>query len=237
MCGRYTSRLTWSEIKALYDLTTPWIESNLQPRYNVAPTQSMAVVVLDTERRRVARMMRWGLIPSWAKDAKIGMSTINARAESVREKPAFRAAFKQRRALIPAQGFFEWRPEGRAKQAYLLQPRDHGAISFAGLWESWRDGDTAVETFSIITTEANQTCAPIHHRMPVILDAADFPLWLGEQAAGDDELHALLRPAPEALLEILPVSARVGKVTNDDPDLLKPAEPAKPEPPAQAQLL
>jgi putative SOS response-associated peptidase YedK len=175
-------------------------------------------------------MLRWGLIPSWAKEAGIGARMINARAETLADKPAFRAAFRARRCLIAADGFYEWAACGQGpKQPYRIVLRAGGCFAFAGLWESWRDpaqpGQAAVESCTIITTTANCTLQPIHARMPVILDPADFGRWLDPRTAAAD-LRALLRPLPDETLTAYPVSTRVNSVANDDLDLLRPLDAA-----------
>ncbi len=242
MCGRYT--LT-TPLEGLREVFLFEGAPNLAPRYNIAPTQEVPAVRLGPEdggRRLVS--LRWGLIPSWAKEASIGSRMINARAESVAEKPAFRTAFRQRRCLIPADGFYEWqaRPSG-PKQPYHIARAAGGPFAFAGLWERWseRGGEEPVESFTIVTTEANRRLAAIHHRMPVILAPADHAAWL-DPASGIDALQALLRPAPEEAFVATPVSTRVNAVRHDDPSLVEPAPPldaaaADPEPAAQLRLL
>ena len=193
MCGRFTQRLSWRELQEFLDLIGA--PQNLRPRYNVAPGQSIATVRLADGGRRLS-MLRWGLIPAWAKEPSIGYKMINARAETTYQKPSFRAAFKARRCLIPADGFYEWKREGKAKQPYLIGLKDGGGFVFAGLWESWivpaglaltgslaelAPGDV-LETCTILTTEANAALAPIHPRMPVILPAEAYDPWLGGEA-------------------------------------------------------
>ncbi len=175
-------------------------------------------------------MLRWGLVPHWARDAAIGNRMINARAETVAEKPAFRAAFRQRRCLIAADGIYEWRkaPDG-AKQPYFIRRADDAPFAFAGLWERWRTpgdgthGGEPLETCAIITTEANQTLAPIHHRMPVILAADDHDAWLDPEPPSAAALTALLRPAPADAVIAQPVGRHVNNARNDDPACIAPA--------------
>ena len=242
MCGRYT--LT-TPLEGLREVFLFEGAPNLAPRYNIAPTQEVPAVRLGPEDgKRHLVPLRWGLIPSWAKEASIGSRMINARAESVSEKPAFRAAFRQRRCLIPADGFYEWqaRPSG-PKQPYHIARPEGGPFAFAGLWERWADraGGEAVESFTIVTTEANRGLEAIHHRMPVVLAPADHAAWLDPEAAGD-ALQALLRPAPEETFVATPVSTRVNAVRNDDASLTEAAAPlddaaAAPESAAQLRLL
>jgi len=242
MCGRYTLTTPLEGLRAVFLFEE---SLNLAARYNIAPTQEVPAIRRgsDDDRRHLV-LLRWGLIPSWAKEASIGSRMINARAESVAEKPAYRNAFRRRRCLIPADGFYEWqaRPSG-PKQPYLIAPAAGGPFAFAGLWELWTDkadGET-VESFTIVTTEANRRLAAIHHRMPVVLAPADHDAWL-DPAAPADALLALLRPAPEETFVATPVSTRVNAVRNDDPSLIEPAptqkDPAaKSGPSAQLRLL
>ncbi|MCG8360228.1 MAG: SOS response-associated peptidase [Kiloniellales bacterium] len=243
MCGRYSIT---SPVEALRQLFLFEELPNLQPRYNVAPTQEVPAVRLskpedDGEEqpagKRTLVMLRWGLIPFWAKDVKIGYKTINARAETVADKPAFREAFKKRRCLILADGFYEWRGTKDDKQAFRITLADGGPFAFAGLWESWRDkaAERRIESCTIIVTNANDTLSAIHERMPVILSPGDHAAWL-DPAAEPETLKALLRPLPSETVTATPVSAHVNKVANDDPLCLEPAgpplDPAVKAPPA-----
>lgn len=251
MCGRFLITAPIEALRLLFQVPSGL---NLEARYNLAPTQSAPVLRLDAEGQRALSMLRWGLIPSWAKDATIGAKLINARADTVATKPSFRAAFRQRRCLVPVDGFYEWQevPGSKAKQPYLIcragsgPGRDGSTFVFAGLWERWVDGSQPVETFTIITTDANATLAPIHHRMPVVIAPGDFAAWLDHQ---NKDAEALLRPAPDDLLQAIPVSTRVNSVRNDDAGLVEPvtpiaagaapaaAKPAKAKPPsAQGSL-
>ena len=204
MCGRFTQRFSWREIHALLSLDGP--AANLRPRYNLAPSQSAAVVRTNGSERRLS-MLRWGLIPGWAKDPSIGNKLINARSETARTEPSFRSGFARRRCLVPADGFYEWTREGTVRQPWFIAPRDGGIVTLPGLWEHWRvpEGLTlrgslserragdVVETFTILTTEANRAMRGLHHRMPVILAPEAAATWL----AGDD---VPLGPASEGLL-------------------------------------
>ena len=228
MCGRYTQLMTWRELVELYRLTDDLPALNLPARYNVAPTQAVPAVRLEDGGRRLVRL-RWGLVPSWAKDLKIGAQMINARAETVAEKPAFRGAFKARRCLFPASGFYEWQKGPAGKQPFYVTLAD-GPMTFAGLWEAWRspEGET-VESCCILTTEANAAIAEIHHRMPVILSPDAFKAWL-DPAREAAQLQALLRPYPADETQARPVSSRVNSVRNDDAACLDAeAEPAAAE--------
>jgi putative SOS response-associated peptidase YedK len=197
------------------------------PRYNIAPTQDAPVLRQRREPKgeRTLQMLRWGLIPSWAKDTKIAAKLINARAESIAEKPSFRSAFRRRRCLVPADGFYEWRAEGTRKQPYLIARRDREPFAFAGLWERWTpkepDADSAsTDSFTIITADANALLKPLHVRMPVILAPADYGIWLDPEAAEAD-LLALLKPAPQEWLGYAPVSPRVNAAAVDDAALIE----------------
>jgi putative SOS response-associated peptidase YedK len=218
MCGRYSLTTPTEGLRALFGFDEM---PNLPPRYNIAPTQDVAAVRLDgTEPRRSFTIFRWGLIPSWAKEPSIGSKMINARAETVTEKPAFRAAFRRRRCLIPADGFYEWEklPDG-GKQPWRTTLEGGVPFAFAGLWEDWLGADgSKVETCTIVTTEAAPSIAQIHHRMPVILDPGTYMGWL---SGTPKEAQALLRPYRGALTPYR-VSTRVNSVRNDDDALLEP---------------
>ncbi len=193
------------------------------PRANIAPTQEVAAVRLGDDGARHFVSLRWGLIPSWAKDASFGAKTINARGETLAEKPAFCDAFRHRRCLIAADGFYEWKTEAGAKQPYRIARDDGAPFGFAGLWARWDkapDG-APLETCSIVTTDANELLRAIHHRMPVILDPADFTAWL-DPGTSPAEAQALLRPCPPDRLVAYRVSRRVNKVANDDLSLIGP---------------
>jgi putative SOS response-associated peptidase YedK len=209
MCGRFTQAYTWRELVALYRLTQPAI--NLQPRYNIAPTTTIDVVIPRGGDLLELVPMRWGLIPSWwKKTAKEVPSTFNARAETVATKPMFRTAFKRSRCVIPASGYYEWKPTPGGKQPYYISARDGSVLSFAGLWDEWHDPEAGepVKSCTIIVTTANDFTRKIHDRMPVVLE--QFEPWL-TGAAGNE----LLKPAPESMLQMWPVSRRVNRVSND----------------------
>ena len=172
----------------------------------------------DGEGHELA-LVRWGLVPFWAKDLSIGSKMINARAEGIAEKPAFRAAFKARRCLVPADGFYEWQKVDGGKQPMLIRLRSKSTFAFAGLWEVWRSPEGPVETCTIVTTEPNAVTAPIHNRMPVILEPADYDRWLDPS---QPDAQALLRPCPDDWLEAYPVSTRVNTPRNDTADLIEP---------------
>ena len=218
MCGRYvfTSPLEAIQLLFRFDQMT-----NLGPNYNVAPTHEMPIIRRKKgDRRNELAMARWGLIPHWAKDAKIAYSTINARSETAATKPAFRDAFKSRRALIPADGFFEWKRHSKNdKQPYLIRMKGGGPFAFAGLWSTWEspEGDD-ITSYNIVTTEPNDLMKEIHNRMPVILGKDDHDRWLDLDA----DTTEVLRPFPSDWLEAYPVDKRVGNVRNNDASLIEP---------------
>lgn len=226
MCGRFTRSKDYFSQHAnqrtfLGQLGLAFAEP-LRPNYNVAPTQDVAAVRSAGDQRELA-LLRWGLVPSWATDLAIGSRMINARADSVADKPAYRTAFKKRRCLIVADGFYEWRKDGKAKQPHLIRLKGGGPFCFAGLWERWTRGEKPVETCTIITTDANELMAPIHDRMPVILSPADYELWLDEAVQEPERLTPLLRPYAGDL-EAYPVSPFVNSPRNNAPECLAPLD-------------
>ncbi len=246
MCGRFGLFHTWEELHAAYGLVVsqPYM---LPARYNIAPSQDIVAIIRAGSREgagdalaRVPAAFRWGLVPSWAKDPGMGARMINARAETIAEKPSFRAAFRRRRCIIPASGFFEWQATGTGpKQPVWISRPDGGLISFAGLWEAWLGPDgSELETATIVTTEANETLRPFHHRMPVILEPDGFDAWLGSGADDRFDREAageLLRPAPEGAVRGISVGRAVNDIRNDGPELLTPHKLAD-EPPDQGEL-
>ncbi len=264
MCGRYTHLYTWKQLHRLLELTTPVPAGELPRRYNVAPSQSAPVVraicedpgvrasdapagdAADEPRGRVGgrsdarsrgrgvSMMRWGLIPSWAKDASIGARTVNARCETLSEKPAFRAAFKKRRCLVPISGFYEWKviegaAKGKAKQPYYITSSDGEPLVLAGLWESWRDPSAdqaqSIESFTILTTSPNELMATFHDRMPVIIPREHFARWLDPANEDTASLADLFKPYPAELMMAMAVSTRVNSPKNDDALCIEPIRP------------
>ncbi len=196
MCSRYLLSRSAEEIAKLFRVAGPMI--NTAPRYNIAPTQNVLAIVCEEPMvPRVFASLRWGLVPHWAKDMSIGAKLINARSETLASKPSFRDAYRHRRCVIPADGFYEWTHDGR-HVPFAVAKKDRSPIGFAGLWEQWidRTSGESIRSCTIITTEANATCAPIHDRMPVILALDDIARWLGEEPASADSIAALLRPSP-----------------------------------------
>ena len=196
----------------------------LSPRYNIAPSQPVAAVRAASDGTgRDLTLLRWGLIPSWSKDPAIGNRLINARSETVREKPSFRNAFRRHRCLIPANGFYEWQRQGRGKQPYFVRMRDGRPFAFAGLWDRWESPEAgAVETCAILTTAANGVLAPIHDRMPVILSPAEYARWLDPALLDTDSLASLLVPFQPEEMTAFPVSPRVNAPSVDDEKCIAP---------------
>jgi putative SOS response-associated peptidase YedK len=218
MCGRFNSYHSSSEIAKTFDLADV---PELKPRYNIAPTTEVAAIINSESGDRKFQWLRWGLIPHWAKDKNIGNKLINARAETVAEKPSFRSAFKHSRCLIIASGFYEWQQQEGGKQPFLIQQTDNLPFAFAGLWSSWhRDGET-INSCTIITTEANEIMTPIHHRMPVILPSDRYDLWLDPTIERSQLLQSLLQPLNGDRLQAHPVSTKVNNPRNDSPDCLR----------------
>ncbi len=229
MCGRYSLTSPTEAVRRLFDFPE---RPNLAVRVNIAPSQAVAAVRLgeDGAGERQFVWLRWGLIPSWAKEPGIGNRIINARAETIAEKPAFRAAFRRRRCLIPADGFYEWKTERGRKQPYRIALADGAPFAFAGLWERWAGSGEAgaVESCTIVTTEANARLKAIHHRMPVILAPGAYEAWLDPATPGA-QAQALLRPAPSAWFTAYRVSPKLNSPANDDPTLIEPLDDAAPD--------
>lgn len=222
MCGRYASLTPPEAMRQMFRTTNA--VPNFPARWNVAPTQDILVVRFNPETgARSLDVVRWGLIPHWAKDASIGAKLINARAEGLADKPSFRDAYRRRRCLIPADAFYEWKAGTRPKQPYAIRPAGGGLFAFAGLWENWRDpAGEWVRTAVIVTTTANAAVAELHDRMPVVIRPEHWPEWLGEVPASPDDLAALLAPVLADAVEVYPVGAAVSSVRNEGPELLAP---------------
>ena len=220
MCGRYTLTSTDGLVEEFRLIQEPF---DFAPRYNIAPTQRVPVIHNRASDQPAVEIMRWGLIPIWAKDPAIGSRMINARGETVDKKPAFRKALRERRCIVPADGFYEWKRQGKSKLPFLIQRPSRKFLAFAGLWERWKapDGDWLL-SFSIITTEANDAMRPLHDRMPVILDPADYGRWLEPGELTRDALDTLLSPSPNDWLAMRQVSQLVGSVRNDSPACIAP---------------
>ena len=247
MCGRYASARKRIELLEEFSVQRDRVPDDLPPDYNVAPTRAV-YAVMDREQRRAAdadqpdegvarelRVVRWGLVPSWAKDISIGSRLINARAETVASKPAFRRAFARHRCLLPADGFYEWEksgdPKSPRKQPYYIRREDGGVLAFAGLYELWRDKDRPDDdpdswlwTATIITTRAEDEVGRIHDRMPMVIEPARWADWLDPTATSAEALHGLMTPAASVHLTTYPVSTEVNSVRHNGPGLIEPME-------------
>lgn len=229
MCGRYSLSATPEEVRQLFEYSE---KPNFPPRYNIAPTQPIALVKHENGGRHFG-LARWGLVPAWVKDPASFTLLLNARAETLEEKPSFRAAVRHRRCLIPASGFYEWQRSTKTKQPYWIGPKTGGVVAFAGLWETYSHPDGGdIDTAAIVTVSSNHMMSKIHHRMPAIIAPEDFAQWLDTGNVMAREAVKLLKPAPEELLQATPVSTRVNRTTNDDPELLDKKIETQPEPEA-----
>jgi putative SOS response-associated peptidase YedK len=239
MCGRFVSSSSPDQIAAYFGAEPP--TSELPPSFNVAPTNDIYAVVEGADGVRRVEVFHWGLVPSWAKDTKIGSKMINARGETLMEKPAFKSLFKVKRCIVPMDGFYEWKAgteggpttaKGKpAKQPHFIHRLDGEPLAVAGLWAAWRDREAGpdapwLHSCTVITTSANATMAPVHDRMPVILGESDWATWLDPENNDLIELNGLLVPASDGLLTMHPVSTDVNKVANKGPQLVEPVETA-----------
>lgn len=220
MCGRFTLQIPpelLAEIFGLLDIPV------FPARYNIAPSQKIAVIRQNGDGQNRLEFMRWGLIPSWAEDKSIGYKLINARSETVHEKHSFRHAIRYRRCLIPTSGFYEWLQEGKTRKPLYVRMKDSSPMVFAGLWESWKSPEKeVVESCTILTTTSNSLIAPLHERMPVILHPQEYNLWLDRETTDPEKLKPLYQSYPADLMEIWPVSQLVSSPRNDSPDCIKP---------------
>ena len=230
MCGRFQLKPE-QDWMAEFGVAEP---PDITPRYNIAPTQDVVAVRKEADGVRRARLLRWGLVPSFAEDPAVGNRMINARAETVARKAAFREPFRTRRCLVPADGFYEWRRVGRARDPYLLKMRDGHTFAFASVWDRWGSGGGRIESCAILTTTANALVARVHDRMPVVLHRSDYELWLDPDAR-DFDLHRILRPFPAEEMIAIPVSPRVNSTAVDDPECERPVAEA-PAGPVQTTL-
>ncbi len=233
MCGRYTLHHTTAQVVARFDVTEVIDATFLEverdaPRYNIAPTQPVAVVTENSPR--ALEMMRWGLVPSWAKDPSIGSRLLNARAETLQEKPSFRTALVRRRCLIPADGFYEWKKLGKVKQPYRIRRRDEALFGFAGLWDEWTSPDgSPLRSCTIVTCAPNELMATIHNRMPAILRPEDEAHWLDRSVKSVSDLLSLLGPYPDSDIEAYAVSTVVNSASNDSASCIEAID-AGPDP-------
>ncbi len=221
MCGRFTLNQPVEALAKIFDVQQL---PDLPAEYNIAPTQKVAIVLQNPEsKKREFQQLHWGLIPSWAKDPGIGAKTINARAETVAEKPAFRSAFKHRRCLVLADGFYEWQRQQGKKQPFYFRLQDGQPFAFAGLWERWQSpSNEEITSCTILTTAANELLQPIHERMPVIVDPQDYDLWLDSQVQTPQTLQQLLRSYPAAAMTAYPVSTLVNNSRHNSPECIVP---------------
>ncbi len=226
MCGRFALFAPAELLVRQFRLVEP---SELEARYNIAPGQDLAVVVEGKGHDRHVRPMRWGLVPHWAESPKLPYSTINARAESVADKPAFRLPFRRRRCIVPASGWFEWQATPAGKAPWFIHgARGHALLGFAGLWDRWERGDERLDSCTIIVTRASARLATIHERMPVVLDPTDYDLWLSHDAHDADALQALLQPAPEARLAAYRVATVVNSPAHQGRECIEPLAERQP---------
>jgi putative SOS response-associated peptidase YedK len=223
MCGRYLLKSAESELRPIFRFIE---HPNIAPRYNIAPTQPAPVVRERREPKgeRTIQALRWGLVPPWADDVKSGAPLINARAESLLEKRAFAAAFRRRRCLVPADGYYQWREGDRSKQPWLIERGDEAPFAFAGIWDRWgprQDPQAAIDSFTIITTDANDFLRPFHHRMPVVLAPEAYERWLDPDEEAE-KLMPLLAPAPNAVLRAVPLGRAVNAARAEGAELVTP---------------
>jgi len=222
VCGRYTLTVDASVLATVFDLDPT---QGYRARYNIAPTQVVPIVHPGPDLSRTWAEAKWGLVPPWAKDMKMGARMINARGETVATKPSFKSALKHRRCLVPADGFYEWVKTGSGKQPYYIHFGDRRPFAFAGLWERWnRGGESPLETFTIITTRANGLIVPLHDRMPVIIPPEHFEDWLSPQPFDAARLESLLVPHHDDGMVARPVSTHVNSPAHDDPACIQPIE-------------
>jgi putative SOS response-associated peptidase YedK len=229
MCGRYRLSRRKQIIEEHFDSVSS--EEDWTPRYNIAPTQSVPIIRQHPkEPVRQLSLVRWGLIPSWAKDASGAAMMINARSETAAIKPAFRDALKSRRCLVPADGFYEWQRTGKSKQPFCFEVNEGSLFAFAGLWDRWKDPNgTWLKSCSILTTTPNVVTSSVHDRMPVILDPDRYDLWLDPGMHDSRVVSEMLKPYDARLMRCYPVSARVNHVANDDAECSAPAEMVQPQ--------
>ncbi len=220
MCSRYSLTSPPEAIRGLFGYTGQHV---FPPRYNIAPTQPTAIVRIGHDGQRELALVRWGLIPGWVKDPREFTTLINARAETALEKPSFRNAMRHRRCLIPADGFYEWIGKTGAKRPHLIRTKSGAPLAFAGLHEHWQGADgSEMESMAILTVAANAIVSAVHDRMPAILDPADFAAWLDVRDTRETEVYPLLKPAPNDLLTVQEVSAKLNNPRNDTPDVQTP---------------
>lgn len=232
MCGRYVRRSPLQHVVDLFSATLQFPGMTGPPRYNIAPTQDVLAVRLNSKNEREISELRWGLVPSWADDSSVGSRLINARSETVAEKPAFREAYRRRRCILPADGFYEWKSQGKTKQPYYIRRTDQQLFGLAGLWEFWKRGGQTIHSCTILTTSANTPMQQIHHRMPLILPPAAIDAWLDPDAS-PDTINSLLHRPPDEELAIDPVSQSVNSPKNDMPHCIERLASSPPTAPSE----
>lgn len=220
MCGRFARTTNEDKLQARFGFDDPQ-GTLLKPRYNIAPTQMHPVVVVESDRR-VLKLMKWGLVPFWSKDATIGYKMINARSEGIENKNSFKNPLRKRRCLVLADGFYEWKKDKGAGVPYFIRLKSGEPFAFAGLWDRWDKGKEPLQTFTIITTDNNELIRPIHNRMPVILHQKDEAVWLDPELRDPEKLLTLLKPYPSDEMEMYEVSTIVNSPKNDVPECIKP---------------
>jgi len=220
VCGRFARTTNEDKLQARFWFDDPQ-GTLLKPRYNIAPTQMHPVVVVESDRR-VLKLMKWGLVPFWSKDATIGYKMINARSEGIENKNSFKNPLRKRRCLVLADGFYEWKKDKGAGVPYFIRLKSGEPFAFAGLWDRWDKGEEPLQTFTIITTDNNELIRPIHNRMPVILHQKDEAVWLDPELRDPEKLLTLLKPYPSDEMEMYEVSTIVNSPKNDVPECIKP---------------
>lgn len=224
MCGRFVKKSDKEQLRKRFGFDDPPQEVLLEPRYNIAPSQDHPVLIVSQDKR-ILSMMKWGLVPSWSKDPKIGYKMINARAEGIEQKPSFKTPLRRKRCLIMADGFYEWyKPDKKTKIPYYFKLKSDEPFAFAGLWDLWQSGDEKLKTFTIITTLPNELMKPIHNRMPVILSESSESRWLDPEITDPDYILPLLKPYPTDDMECFKVSTIVNSPKNDTSDCVVPTE-------------
>lgn len=223
MCGRFTQFSKIEILKKIFkgELSPDLEDFDFKPRYNLAPSQDALTILNDKSNKRILQPLKWGMIPSWSKDGK---GFINARCETAADKPTFRTSFKSKRLIIPADGFYEWKKEGKQKQPYYFRQNNGKPFALAGLYDTWRVGDEKITTFTILTTDANEIMNPIHNRMPVILLEEDYDEWLDVNQSDKEKLSRMLKPYPAERMEGYPVQTMVNSPTNDRPENIEPIQ-------------
>ena len=224
MCGRFVKKSSKEELRKRFGFDDPDRGGLLEPHYNIAPSQEHPILIVSQDRR-ILSMMKWGLVPHWSKDPKIGYKMINARSEGIEEKPSFKTPLKRKRCIVMADGFYEWhKPDKKTKTPYYFRLKSAEPFAMAGLWDLWDKGDQILKTFTIITTSPNELMEPIHNRMPVILNECDEARWLDPEITNPHDVLPLLKPYPSKEMESFKVSTIVNSPKNDIPECITAIE-------------